>query len=88
MGLVTGISRLTLFLGVKHMGSMQTALLSILEVIVSIGLAIAFLGETLTLTQLVGAAILLGSILLVRFERGVPRFVDWWRFLWRLRITK
>ncbi|MEM7115924.1 MAG: DMT family transporter [Chloroflexota bacterium] len=88
MGLVTGISRLTLFLGVKHMGSMQTALLSILEVVVSIGLAIAFLGETLTLTQLAGAAILLGSILLVRFERGVPRFVDWWRFFWRIRITK
>lgn len=88
MGLVTGISRLTLFLGVKHMGSMQTALLNILEVVVSIGLAIVFLGESLTTTQLLGAAILLGSILLVRFERGVPRFVDWWRFFWRLRINK
>lgn len=88
MGVVTGISRLTLFLGVKHMGSMQTALLNILEVVVSIGLAILFLGESLTMTQLLGALILLGSILLVRFERGVPRFVDWWRFFWRLRIPK
>ena len=88
MGLVTGISRLTLFLGVKHLGSMQAALLSILEVVVSIGLAIIFLGETLTLTQVAGAAILLGSILLVRFESKEPRFVDWWRFFWRLRIKK
>lgn len=88
MGLVTGISRLTLFLGVKHMGSMQTALFNILEVVVSISLAILFLGEVLTLTQLLGAVVLLASVLLVRFERGVPRFVDWWRFFWRLGIGK
>ncbi len=88
MGLVTSISRLTLFLGVKHMGSMQTALLNILEVVVSIALAILFLGETMTLTQVLGAVVLLSSVLLVRFERGVPRFVDWWRFFWRLRIPR
>lgn len=83
MGIVTGLSRLTLFLGVKHLGSLQTALLGVLEVVVSIALAWIFLGERLTLLQWAGAAVLLISILLVRFERGIPKFVDWWKWLWR-----
>ncbi|MCA9970732.1 MAG: DMT family transporter [Anaerolineales bacterium] len=88
MGIVTGLSRLTLFLGVKHLGSMQTALLGVLEVVVSIVLAILFLGERFTLLQWLGALVLLVSILLVRFERNVPRFVDWWKFFWRLRTRR
>lgn len=88
MGLATGLSRLTLFLGVKHLGSIQTALLSMLEVIVSIGLAIVFLNEHLTMVQWLGAAVLTVSILLVRFERNVPKFIDWWQFIWRWRIRK
>lgn len=83
MALVTALSRLTLFLGVKAMGSMQTALLGVFEVVVTIVIAAVFLGERLTMMQWVGAAVLLVSIFLVRFEKGVPRFVDWWQFLWR-----
>jgi drug/metabolite transporter (DMT)-like permease len=86
MGVVTGLSRLTLFLGVKHLGSMQAALLGVLEVIVSIALAWVFLAERLTAVQWAGAAVLLISILLVRFERGVPQFVDWWKWLWQRRL--
>jgi drug/metabolite transporter (DMT)-like permease len=86
MGIVTGLSRLTLFLGVKHLGSLQTALLGVLEVVVSIVLAWIFLVERLTLTQWLGASVLLVSILLVRFERGVPKFVDWWKWLWQPRL--
>ncbi|MFO7540153.1 MAG: DMT family transporter [Chloroflexota bacterium] len=88
MGIVTGLSRLTLFLGVKHLGSLQTALLGVLEVIVSIALAWFLLGERLTLIQWGGAAILLVSILLVRFERGVPQFIDWWKWLWQFRLPR
>ncbi len=88
MGLVTGLSRLTLFLGVKHLGSMQTALLGILEVVVSIILAILFLGERFTPVQWLGALILLISILLIRYERNIPKFVDWWKFIWQRRLRK
>jgi drug/metabolite transporter (DMT)-like permease len=86
MGVVTGLSRLTLFLGVKRLGSIQAALLNILEVVVSIVLAIFLLDEKLTLTQLSGALILLASILLVKYERGLPRFIDWWQIIWRWRL--
>jgi len=83
MALVTALSRLTLFLGVKAMGSIQTALLGVSEVVVTIVIAAVFLGERLTLLQWAGAAVLMVSIFLVRFEKGVPRFIDWWQFLWR-----
>ncbi len=83
MALVTALSRLTLFLGVKAMGSIQTALLGVSEVVVTIVIAAVFLGERLTLLQWVGAAVLMVSIFMVRFEKGVPRFIDWWQFLWR-----
>ncbi len=88
MALVTALSRLTLFLGVKAMGSIQTALLGVFEVVVTIGIATIFLDERLTWLQWVGAAVLLISIFLVRFEKGVPRFVDWWQFLWRRFLPK
>lgn len=83
MALVTALSRLTLFLGVKAMGSIQTALLGVSEVVVTIVIAAVFLGERLTLLQWLGAAILMVPIFMVRFEKGVPRFIDWWQFLWR-----
>ncbi len=88
MGWATALSRLTLFLGVKHLGSIQTALLGMLEVIVTIGLATFLLEERLTLMQWLGAGVLLISILLVRYERGVPRFIDWWQILWRWRLGR
>ncbi|MAT98023.1 MAG: hypothetical protein CL608_12830 [Anaerolineaceae bacterium] len=88
MALVTALSRLTLFLGVKAMGSIQTALLGVSEVVVTIVIAAIFLGERLTLLQWVGAAVLMVSIFLVRFEKGVPRFIDWWQFLWRRFLPK
>jgi drug/metabolite transporter (DMT)-like permease len=86
MGIVTGLSRLTLFLGVKHLGSLQTALLGVLEVIITIALAWVFLAERLTPVQWLGAAVLLTSILMVRFERGVPQFVDWWKWVWQRHL--
>ena len=67
--LVTFLSRLLLFLGVKHLGGMQTALLGLLELLVTIGLSIVWLNETLTTSQWIGAAILCTSMLLVYFDR-------------------
>lgn len=87
MGLATALARLTLFLGVKNLGSIQTALLGVMEVIVTISIAAIWLGERLTWIQWAGAIILMTSIFLVRFERGVPKFIDWWQFIlrWLLR---
>lgn len=88
MGLATALSRLTLFLGVKNLGSIQTALLGVLEVLVTIGIATVLLGERLTPMQWLGASILLAGILLVRFERGLPKFIDWWQLILLRRIKK
>jgi drug/metabolite transporter (DMT)-like permease len=84
MGVVTALSRLTLFMGVKHLGSIQTALIGVTEVLVSILLAIALLGEHLTPLQWIGALIIVVSVLLVKYERNVPRFIDIWPLIYRL----
>jgi drug/metabolite transporter (DMT)-like permease len=67
--LVTFLSRLLLFMGVKHLGGLQTALLGLLELLVTIGFSIIWLQETLTQTQWVGAGILVTSTMLVYFEK-------------------
>ncbi|MBP8001897.1 MAG: DMT family transporter [Chloroflexi bacterium] len=86
MGLATALSRLTLFLGVKKLGSIQTALFGVAEVVVTIVIAAIFLEEHFTWQQWVGALVILVSILLVNFERDVPRLVDWWRFIWKRQV--
>lgn len=67
--LVTFLSRLLLFLGVKHLGGLQTALLGLLELLVAVGLSIFWLQETLTLKQWIGAVMLIISMILVYFEK-------------------
>ena len=74
---VTFFSRLTLFLGVKHAGGMQTALLGLSELLVAITFGHILLGERLTLTQWLGAAALAASLLTVRNDPGAtPRPSD------------
>lgn len=84
MGIFTALSRLTLFIGVKHLGSIQAALLGVLEVIVTIIIAIFLLNEHLTPLQWFGALVVIISVYLVRFEKGVPHFVNIWPFIYRL----
>jgi drug/metabolite transporter (DMT)-like permease len=48
---VTFFSRLMLFLGVKNIGGMQTALLGLAELLVAITFSYLLLGETLTLER-------------------------------------
>jgi drug/metabolite transporter (DMT)-like permease len=66
---VTFCSRLMLFLGVKHIGGMQTALLGLGELLVAIIFSHLWLGESLTQLQWMGTAGLGVSLLLVWFER-------------------
>jgi drug/metabolite transporter (DMT)-like permease len=68
---VTIFSRLALFLGVKQLGSIQTALLGVTEILVAVILSIAILGEQLVLRQWLGAAILISSLILIIFEPGI-----------------
>jgi drug/metabolite transporter (DMT)-like permease len=65
---VTFFSRLLLFLGVKHIGGMQTALLGLGELIVAVLFSHLLLGEVLTTWQWIGTAGLSLSLLLIWFE--------------------
>jgi drug/metabolite transporter (DMT)-like permease len=70
---VTFFSRLMLFLGVKHIGGMQTALLGLGELLVAITFSHLLLGERLTAFQWMGTAGLGVSLLLVWFEKPSTR---------------
>ncbi len=66
---VTFFSRLLLFMGVKHIGGMQTALLGLGELLVAVLFSHIYLKETLTTIQWIGMAGLGTSLLLVWFEK-------------------
>jgi drug/metabolite transporter (DMT)-like permease len=70
--IATLLSRLALFLGVKHIGGMQTALLGLGELLVTILFSYIFLKENLAWTQWLGASGLGLSLLLVRLEESHP----------------
>jgi drug/metabolite transporter (DMT)-like permease len=67
--LVTFFSRLTLFLGVKHLGGLQTALLGLGELLITIVFSHILLRESLTIIQWFGVVLLVGSLIMVRFEK-------------------
>jgi drug/metabolite transporter (DMT)-like permease len=69
--LVTVFSRIALFLGVKKIGGMQTALLGLAELLVTVLFSSLWLGENLTALQWIGAAALALSLMLVMLE-GPP----------------
>jgi drug/metabolite transporter (DMT)-like permease len=83
--LVTFFSRLTLFLGVKHLGGMQTALLGLSEVLVTLTFSYFWLGESFTTTQWIGAGLLVTSLILVGLDKRPPQktsrggFLSWLR---------
>jgi drug/metabolite transporter (DMT)-like permease len=70
--LVTFFSRLMLFTGVKHIGGLQTALLGLGELVVTLFFSQFWLGENLTAQQWLGAGLLGLSLFLVAFDKGAP----------------
>ena len=66
---ITFLSRITLFLGVKHLGGLQTSLLGLGELLVTILLAHFWLGEYLTIDQWIGALLIGLNLLLVAYEK-------------------
>jgi drug/metabolite transporter (DMT)-like permease len=71
--LVTFLSRLTLFLGVKHIGGMQTAILGLGELLITLLLSHLWLGERLNPYQWAGALLLVASLALVALEKPLTR---------------
>ena len=81
---VTFFSRLSLFTGVKHLGGMQTAIIGLMELLVTVMMAHIWLQERLSPLQWAGAVLLMVIIGLVAFEkRNPPRFRPggWLRWL-------
>ncbi|RJP51109.1 MAG: DMT family transporter [Anaerolineaceae bacterium] len=72
LAFVTFFARLALFLGVKHIGGMQTALLGLSELLVAVVFSHIWLGESLTFVQWLGAAGLAISLFLVRSDPTPP----------------
>jgi len=70
--LATFLSRLALFLGVKRIGGMQTALLGLGELLVTLLFSYYWLHENLSPLQWLGAIGLGLSLLLVRYEKTTP----------------
>jgi drug/metabolite transporter (DMT)-like permease len=75
LAITTALSRLTLFAGVKNLGSLQTTLLAITELGVAVTLSFIFLGERFTAVQWLGVLAFLVSLMLQgrAFSAGAPR---------------
>ena len=69
---VTLFSRIALFLGVKKIGGMQTALLGLAELLITIIFSGILLGEKLSILQWVGVIGLCTSLFLVLYEQPAP----------------
>lgn len=80
----TFLSRITLFAGVKSIGGLQTALIGLSELLVTVALGILWLGEQLTPMQWIGAGILFCLLTLAGFENSTspqPRSHGWLHWL-------
>lgn len=78
--LVTFLTRVLLFAGVKHAGSMQSALLGLAELLVAVCLATVWLHERLAAGQWFGAGLLVVALLLTERDKGLrpPRRSHGW----------
>jgi drug/metabolite transporter (DMT)-like permease len=75
LAITTALSRLTLFAGIKNLGSLQTTLLAITELAVAVGLSFVFLDESLTNVQWLGVAAFVTSLILQGspYSKRAPR---------------
>jgi drug/metabolite transporter (DMT)-like permease len=69
---VTFLSRMTLFTGVKHLGGMQTAIIGLIELLVTVFVSLIWLGERLSTLQWIGAGLLMIIVFLVAYENEAP----------------
>jgi drug/metabolite transporter (DMT)-like permease len=71
LGLTTTLSRLAMFTALQRVGGVETSLVGLLELCVSLLLAFILLGERLTLVQWAGAGLLVVSLILIARDPGV-----------------
>ena len=71
LAFITFFSRITLFMGVKQLGGIQTSLLSLSELLVTVILAQIWLGERLSPNQWIGALLLALTMLLSSYDAPV-----------------
>lgn len=71
LGLTTALSRLAMFSGLQRLGGVETALISLLELLISLVLAFLLLGERLTLLQWGGGVLLVVSLVLMARDPGM-----------------
>jgi drug/metabolite transporter (DMT)-like permease len=72
----TAVARLSLFAGIRRIGSAQTALLSPVETLLAVSWAVLFLGDRLTTLQLCGGLLILLSMVLVVPPSARPGLVE------------
>jgi len=68
LGLTTAFSRLAMFFSLEKLGGVQTAIISLMELAVSLTLAFIFLGDRLAWYQWLGAILLLGGGVFARMD--------------------
>ncbi len=68
LGLTTAVSRLAMFFSLERLGGIQTAILMLTELAVSLAFAFFLFGERMTLAQWLGAILLLGGGMLARVD--------------------
>jgi drug/metabolite transporter (DMT)-like permease len=71
LGLTTALSRLATFSALQRVGGVETALIGLLELVVSLVLAFLLLGERLTAIQWGGAALLVVSLMMMTRDPGM-----------------
>ena len=72
MGLLTAGAFTLLFLGLRRIGAVRTAIIASLEPVAASLLAFVFLGETLRAGVLAGGLLILGGAIAASMARGVP----------------
>lgn len=71
LGLTTALSRLAVFSALQRVGGVETALVGLLELLVSLVLAFLLLGERLAPVQWIGAVLLVVSLVLMARDPGM-----------------
>ncbi|MDY6875752.1 MAG: DMT family transporter [Chloroflexota bacterium] len=84
LGLTTALSRLAMFSGLRRLGGIETALVSLLELLVSLVLAFLLLGERLAPVQWAGGVLLVISLVMMARDSGMRLAEsnlppEWWQ---------
>jgi Predicted permease, DMT superfamily len=73
LAVITFLARLTLFLGVKNIGGLQTSILGLGELIVTIVIAQLWLHDRLAIDQWIGAFLIVLNLVLAAFDKNAPQ---------------